>query len=179
MKISHPYCYYVSTITDNNDVDKKYHDTQYGVSIDDDNELFGRLILEINQAGLSWHTILVKEHNFHRAYDAFSIEKVAAYSDKDIDRLMQDAGIIRNRLKIHAAIYNAQQIRAIQKAEGSFKNWIDRNAEVLGQDKVAWVKLFKKHFKFVGGEIVGEFLMSIGILEGAHDMNCPYLRRGA
>jgi DNA-3-methyladenine glycosylase I len=168
----HPYCAYVATITDPYDVDKKYHDYHYGVRIEDDNELFGRLVMEINQAGLSWRTILMKESGFRKAYHQFSIKKIAKYQEKDIVRLMNDVSIIRNRLKVNAAIYNAQQLLLIQKEFGSFRKWIDVNAKELQHDKHAWVKLFKKHFKFVGGEIVGEFLMSIGMLPGAHGKEC-------
>lgn len=176
MKLQHPYCSYVATITDSTDVDKNYHDNHYGVRIEDDGELFCRLVMEINQAGLSWHTILVKEKNFRKAYNNFNIKKVASYGDKDFERLMSDAGIIRNRLKINAAIYNAQQLLTIQKDYGSFRNWLDKKSEELKYDKTAWVKLFKKQFKFVGGEIVGEFLMSIGLLPGAHGTDCSYYK---
>ena len=108
-------------------VHRIYHDTAYGFPIEDDNELFGRLILEINQAGLSWTTILNKQKNFHRAYHKFSIGKVASYNEKEIDRLLNDAGIIRNRLKINAAIENAKTILALKKEFGSFKKWIDHH----------------------------------------------------
>ena len=148
---------------------KKYHDTQYGFPIEDDNELFGRLILEINQAGLSWTTILKKQEHFRKAYSAFNIKKVAAYGEKDRTRLLNDAGIIRNRLKVDAAIYNAQQILALQKEHGSFRAWIEAHHPL---EKVEWVKLFKKTFRFTGGEIVNEFLMSTGYLLGAHDDGC-------
>lgn len=170
--MSHPYCLYVSTLTDVTDVDKVYHDTQYGVPIEDDSELFCRLVMEINQAGLSWHTILMKEKQFRNAYSHFDIQKVAKYNEKDFERLMNDAGIIRNRLKIVATIYNAQQLLLIQKEYGSFREWLTLQGKTLCDDKEAWVKLFKKHFKFVGGEIVGEFLMSIGMLPGAHGKEC-------
>lgn len=172
MKLSHPYCDYVSKIVDESDVDKVYHDLHYGVRIEDDNELFCRLIMEINQAGLSWHTILVKEENFRKAYHNFHIKKVARYGEKDFERLMHDAGIIRNRLKINAAIYNAQKLLEIQKEYGSFRNWLDIQGDALCYDKSAWVKLFKKQFKFTGGEIVGEFLMSIDMLPGSHGYDC-------
>ncbi len=168
----HPYCAYVATISDRHDVDKVYHDHHYGVAIDDDNELFGRLLMEINQAGLSWRTILMKEKDFRKAYHNFTIKKVAMYKEKDITRLMNDAGIIRNRLKINAAIYNAGQILSIQKEWGSFKTWLDFHKKECGDDKKAWLKLFKKHFTFVGGEIVGEFLMSIGVFSGSHGKEC-------
>lgn len=164
------YCTYVNNLKEGEQPEHKhYHDTQYGFPIDNDDELFGRLILEINQAGLSWTTILKKADNFRKAYSNFSIQKIAEYSEKDFDRLMGDAGIIRNRLKINAAIHNANQIIAIQKEYGSFKRWLDQNK---GNDKTQWVKLFKKQFKFTGGEIVNEFLMSTGYLPGAHDENC-------
>lgn len=170
--MSHPYCAYVATIKDVNDVDKQYHDHQYGVSIHDDNELFCRLVMEINQAGLSWRTILVKENGFRKAYSGFDILKVSKYKEKDFERLMGDASIIRNRLKIAAAIHNANQLRMIQKEFGSFRGWLDIQAQECEQDKTLWVKLFKKNFKFVGGEIVGEFLMSIGMLPGSHGKEC-------
>ena len=147
-----------------------YHDTQYGFELFDDNALFGRLLLEINQAGLSWSTILKKSDNFYQAYDGFIIEKVAAYDDVDRQRLMNDAGIVRNRLKINAAIVNANRIIEIQQQYGSFKQWLDKHRHYT---KSEWTKLFKKTFVFTGGEIVNEFLMSIGYLEGAHDLDCP------
>lgn len=176
----HPYCEYVSNIEDENDVDKIYHDLHYGVPIYDDNELFCRLVMEINQAGLSWHTILVKEKNFRNAYHNFDIKKVSKYGEKDFVRLMNDAGIIRNRLKINAAIYNAKKLVDIQKESGSFRSWLDAEDKKLKNLKIKdknllkkeWVKIFKKNFKFVGGEIVGEFLMSIDMLPGAHDKSC-------
>jgi DNA-3-methyladenine glycosylase I len=152
------------------DLHKRYHDHHYGFPILDDNELYGRLIMEINQAGLSWETILKKEHNFRKAYDQFNIQSVAAYTDTDAERLMQDAGIIRNRLKIQAAIINAQKILQIQEEFGSFLQWLHHHKH---NNKKEWVQLFKKTFKFTGGEIVGEFLMSIGMLPGAHDEDCP------
>jgi DNA-3-methyladenine glycosylase I len=148
---------------------KKYHDNHYGFPIHDDNELFGRLIMEINQAGLSWETILKKEESFRSAYDNFNIVKVAAYSEKDRERLLQDAGIIRNKLKVNAAIENAKTILGLQKEFGSFEKWLEANHP---KTKEEWVKLFKRTFRFTGGEIVGEFLMSIGFLPGAHDSDC-------
>lgn len=148
---------------------KKYHDTQYGFPIESDDELFGRLILEINQAGLSWTTILKKQDSFRKAYSKFSIKKVAGYGEKDRERLLNDPGIIRNRLKVEAAIHNAQQILLLQKEHGSFKAWIEFHHPM---DKAEWVKLFKKTFRFTGGEIVNEFLMSTGYLPGAHSAEC-------
>ena len=148
---------------------KAYHDHHYGFPIENDDELFGRLIMEINQAGLSWETILKKEAGFRKAYHNFSIKKVAAYSDKDRERLLGDAGIIRNRLKIDAAIENAKTVLTLQKEFGSFQNWLKSHHP---KTKEEWIRLFKKTFRFTGGEIVGEFLMSIGYLPGAHAEDC-------
>jgi DNA-3-methyladenine glycosylase I len=155
-------------------VHQHYHDTEYGFPIYDDNLLFARLILEINQAGLSWETILKKKDNFFKAFDDFNIDKVARYTDKRKEKLMQDAGIIRNRLKIEATIDNAKKIKEIQKEFGSFKNWLDEHHP---RTKEEWVKLFKKTFRFTGGEIVNEFLMSCGYLPGAHDEDCPVYKK--
>lgn len=151
-----------------------YHDNFYGFPIEEDDELFERLILEINQAGLSWDTILKKQENFKKAYKNFNIKKVAAFTEKDFERLMNDAGIIRNRLKINAAIENAKRILQIQKEFGSFKNWIDHHHP---KTKEEWVKIFKKTFKFTGGEIVNEFLMSTGHLPGAHIESCTIFKK--
>ena len=153
-----------------------YHDHQYGFPIHDDDELFARLILEINQAGLSWETILKKQEGFRKSYHQFRISKVASYSEKDRERLMNDAGIIRNRLKINAAIENAKTISHLQKQHGSFERWIELQHPL---SKEEWVKLFKKTFRFTGGEIVGEFLMSIGVLPGAHDKDCAIFNKVA
>lgn len=151
-----------------------YHDHQYGFPIEDDNELFARLVLEINQAGLSWTTILKKKDNFYKAFDNFDIDKVAAYKEKKIEKLLNDAGIIRNRLKVNAAIENAKTIKGIQKEHGSFKNWIDSHHPLTKEE---WVKLFKKTFRFTGGEIVNEFLVSTGYLPGAHIEKCPIYKK--
>lgn len=149
---------------------KNYHDNHYGFPLHDDNELFCRLIMEINQAGLSWETILKKEVSFRKAYSNFDIKKVAAYTEEDRERLLADAGIIRNRLKVNAAIENAKTILTLQKEFGSFDKWLEHHHP---KTKEEWVKLFKKTFRFTGGEIVNEFLMSIGYLSGAHSRSCP------
>jgi DNA-3-methyladenine glycosylase I len=153
-----------------------YHDTQYGFPLQRDEELFGRLILEINQAGLSWTTILNKQENFTKAYHGYDIKRIARYGEKDRARLLADAGIIRNRLKVDAAIHNAQAVVALQKEHGSFKAWLDNHHP---KSKEEWVKLFKKTFRFTGGEIVNEFLMSTGYLPGAHERDCPVYARVA
>jgi DNA-3-methyladenine glycosylase I len=162
------YCEFVSKL-DLSNVHRIYHDTEYGFTIDDDNELFERLILEINQAGLSWTTILNKKEGLKKAYDNFDIKKVAAYNEKDRERLMNTPEIIRNRLKINAAIHNAQIIIGLQKEFGSFKNWLDLHKKI---SKDEWIKLLKKTFKFTGGEIVNEFLTSTSYLPGAHIDSC-------
>ena len=163
------YCEFVADL-DSTNVHKIYHDTQYGFPIGNDNELFGRLLLEINQAGLSWTTILNKQNNFRKAYSAFNIQKVANYNKKDIEKLLKNSGIIRNKLKVNAAIYNANKILVIQMEFGSFKLWLKKNNNL---SLVKWVKLFKQTFKFTGPEITREFLISTGIVKGAHTINCP------
>jgi DNA-3-methyladenine glycosylase I len=147
-----------------------YHDREYGFPLRDDDELFGRLLLEINQAGLSWLTILQKKDGFRAAYDGFSVDRVASYGEAERTRLLADAGIIRNRLKVDAAIHNARTILELRESHGSFAAWLEAHHP---RKKAEWVALFKKTFRFTGGEITGEFLMSIGYLPGAHDPECP------
>jgi len=167
------YCDVVKLMEKGN-VHVHYHDHEYGFPIDDDNELFARLILEINQAGLSWTTILKKKDNFYKAFDGFDIDKVSRYKEKQITRLLNDSGIIRNKLKVNAAIENAKAIKALQKEFGSFKNWLHHHHP---KTKEEWMKLFKATFKFTGGEIVNEFLVSTGYLPGAHIEACPVYKR--
>ncbi|MBL0154903.1 MAG: DNA-3-methyladenine glycosylase I [Chitinophagaceae bacterium] len=167
------YCSYVAG-AGKDSVHKDYHDREYGFPINDDNLLFARLVLEINQAGLSWETILKKKDNFFRAFDQFELRKVARYTDKKKASLMLDAGIIRNRLKIEAAIHNAGIILQIQKEHGSFRQWLDHHHP---KTKEEWVKLFKQSFRFTGGEIVNEFMMSTGYLPGAHTADCPIYKK--
>ena len=167
------YCEYIASLEQDN-VHRIYHDTQYGFPIESDNELFCRLTLEINQAGLTWTTILNKQDNFRKAYSNFDLKVVAHFSDTDVKRLLTDSGIIRNKLKINAAIHNANKIVELQKSFGSFKNWLDQN-HPLPMDQ--WVKLFKKTFKFTGGEITKEFLISTGYMKGAHITSCPIFKK--
>lgn len=151
-----------------------YHDTEYGFPLADDDALFERLILEINQAGLSWELMLKRRESFRRAYHGFAIAKVARYGKRDIARLLADPGVIRNRLKIEAAIANARKIVTLAAEHGSFAAWIAAQHPLA---KLEWVKLFRKTFRFAGPEIVGEFLMSIGYLPGAHRETCPVYKR--
>lgn len=153
------------------DWNRIYHDTEYGFPLASDDELFERLMLEINQAGLSWLTILKKREAFRNAYAGFSIERVAAFTEHDRARLLADAGIIRNKLKVNAAIENARRIREL---DGGFRQWLDAR-HPLPLD--AWCKEFKRTFVFTGGEIVREFLLSTGYLAGAHDDECPVGRK--
>lgn len=149
---------------------RAYHDTEYGFPARDDVVLFERLILEINQAGLSWDLMLKKRDGFRKAYAGFDIDRVAAFNDADRARLLADTGIVRNRLKVDAAIDNARRLQAIRAGHGSFAAWLDAHHPL---PKAEWVKLFKKTFRFTGGEIVGEFLMSLGYLPGTHHPDCP------
>jgi DNA-3-methyladenine glycosylase I len=165
------YCEYV-LLNPQDTLNKTYHDTQYGFPIRDDNALFERLVLEINQAGLSWITILKKADNFRRAYDRFDVDVVASYGAEDRARLLADVGIIRNRLKVDAAIENARRIQGLRADHGSFSGWLDMNHPLTRE---AWTRLFRKTFVFTGGEIVGEFLLSTGYLPGAHEETCPVL----
>lgn len=169
------YCNFIASLQKGDQqVHRLYHDTQYGFPIDTDDELFCRLVLEINQAGLSWTTILNKQETFRSAYHHFNIKKIAAYSEKDRERLMNNPGIIRNRLKINAAIENAKTILGLQKEFGSFKAWLAHHHPKTREE---WTKLFKTTFRFTGGEIVNEFLMSAGYLPGAHDAGCPVYKK--
>jgi DNA-3-methyladenine glycosylase I len=151
-----------------------YHDGEYGFPSRDDAVLFERLVLEINQAGLSWLTVLKKRPAFAAAYAGYDLERVARFGARDIARLMADEGIIRNRLKIEAGIENARRILGLRETAGSFAQWLDAH-HPLPKDE--WVRLFRATFRFTGGEIVGEFLMSLGYLPGAHVETCPVYRR--
>ncbi len=156
-----------------NPIHEYYHAKEYGFPVDDDDVLFERLALEISQAGLSWELMLKKRAGFNKAFKNFDVDKVARFGKRDIERLLKDAGIVRNRLKIEAVIHNARVIKEIQKKHGSFVVWLNlhSNERLPLKD---WVKLFKKQeFKFVGGEIMKEFLQSIGHLPSPHDKMCP------
>jgi DNA-3-methyladenine glycosylase I len=151
-----------------------YHDREYGFPIRDDAALFERLALEINQAGLSWLTILKKRESFHAAFEGFDVARVAAYGQRERTRLLRNEGIIRNRLKVEAVIENARRLMSIRESHGSFAEWLDSHHPMTKEE---WVKLFKKTFLFTGGEITGEFLISTGYLPGAHIRECPVYRR--
>jgi DNA-3-methyladenine glycosylase I len=147
-----------------------YHDREYGFPIADEAALFERLLLEINQAGLSWELMLKKRDGFRRAYDGFDVDRVAEYGDRERARLLADPDIIRNRLKVNAAIENARVIRAMRDSHRGFAGWLAAHHPLRKED---WVKLFRKTFRFTGGEITGEFLASIGYLPTPHRPDCP------
>jgi len=151
-----------------------YHGTEYGFPAEEESVLFERLMLEINQAGLSWATILKKRAAFRAAFSDFAVDRVAAFGPAEIDRLLADPGIIRNRLKIEAAIENARRIQALRQSHDSFALWL---AAHHPRSPEAWTQLFRRTFRFTGGKIVGEFLMSIGYLPGAHEPDCPVFAR--
>lgn len=153
-----------------------YHSKEYGFPIRNDARLFERLALEINQAGLSWLTILKKRQNFFEAFDGFDVDRVAEYGKRERARLLGNEGIIRNELKINAVIENARRIVLIRESHGSFARWLDAHHPLTKEE---WVKLFKKVFLFTGGEITGEFLLSTGYLPGAHVETCPVYERVA
>jgi DNA-3-methyladenine glycosylase I len=147
-----------------------YHDTEYGFPVESESVLFERLTLEIFQAGLSWLIVLKKRDSLNNAFRNFDVDQVANFNQNDISRLREDTSIIRNKLKIEATIYNARTIISFRNSHGGFKNWLKDNHPRSKED---WCKIFKKNFIFTGGEIVGEFLMSIGYLSGAHQQTCP------
>jgi len=153
-----------------------YHEREHGFPASDEAVLFERLLMEINQAGLSWLTVLQKRENFRTAYAGFDVDRVAAFGEADRARLLADPGIVRNRLKVNAAIENARRVQLLRGSHGGFAAWLDAHHP---RPKPDWVTLFKKTFVFTGGEITGEFLMSLGYLPGAHQAGCPVLDRVA
>jgi DNA-3-methyladenine glycosylase I len=155
-------------------VHASYHDTEYGFPRREEPVLFERLVLEIMQAGLSWELVLKRRAAMARAFAGFDLDRVAAMGAADEARLLADPGIIRNRLKVAAVIENARRIKALRASHGGFAGWLDAHHP---RAKAEWVKLFRRTFLFTGGEIVGEFLMSLGYLPGAHAPDCPVAAR--
>ena len=160
------YCEFAAT----DPLHRPYHDREYGFHVGEDAALFERLVMEINQAGLSWSTVLRKRRALRQAYGEFDVDVVAAYGEPDRVRLLNDAGIVRNRLKVNAAIENARRVVRLRGEFGSFAGWLSHHHPL---EKEEWVRLFKRTFLFTGGEIVGEFLKSTGYLPGAHQTGCP------
>ena len=151
-----------------------YHEREYGFPVRSDAVLLERLTLEIAQAGLSWLTILKKREAFFRAFEGFEPVVVARYGARERRRLLADAGIVRNRLKVDAIIENARRIVEFQGSYGSFAAWLDAHHP---RSLAGWCSLFRESFRFTGGEIVGEFLRSTGYLPGAHSPRCPVFNR--
>jgi len=151
---------------------ESYHDKEWGLPVKDDATLFEFLILETFQAGLSWITILKKRENFRKAFDHFDYKKIATYDQRKIDALLQDAGIIRNRLKINATVSNAQAFIQVQKEFGSFKikNYKDAPANTELSDALS-KDLKKRGFKFVGSTVVYAHMQATGMVND-HEVNC-------
>jgi DNA-3-methyladenine glycosylase I len=162
------------------DLYRDYHDNEWGTPVYEDDKLFEFLVLETFQAGLSWHTILKKRDNFRKAFDQFNYKKIAQYGDAEIERLMQDAGIIRNRLKIKGTITNAIAFMETQKEFGSFSNYIwgftdgkpiDNSPKTLKDvpavneiSDVLSKDLKKRGFKFVGSTVVYAHMQATGMV---------------
>jgi DNA-3-methyladenine glycosylase I len=151
-----------------------YHDGEYGFPQRDESVLFERLALEIMQAGLSWELVLKRREGMRLAFAGFDVDAVAAMGPGEEARLLANPAIIRNRLKVAAVLANARRVQALRDSHGGFAAWLDAHHP---RDKAAWVKLFKTTFLFTGGEIVGEFLLSLGYLPGAHAADCPVAAR--
>lgn len=170
-----------------NDLAIRYHDEEWGVPLHDDAKLFEFLILEGAQAGLSWDTILRKRENYRKAFDSFNVNRVARYTDKRIEKLLQDEGIIRNRLKVAAAVSNAKEFLKVQKEFGSFDKYVW--AFVGGKPIVNKWKLTgqvpatspvsdaiskdmkKRGFKFVGSTIIYAHMQATGMVND-HLVSC-------
>jgi DNA-3-methyladenine glycosylase I len=168
-----------------------YHDNEWGVPCHDDAGLFERLMLEGFQAGLSWSTILNKRENFRAAFDNWDATRIAAYGPTDLERLLADQGIVRNRLKVAGAVRNAGAFLAIQRSEGSFDGFIWRFARSPGQPvPLTWKDvpaktpesdamsraLLKAGFTFVGSTICYAFMQSVGMVND-HRADCPARER--
>jgi len=168
--VSQRYC----AVAPGDPVHSAYHDTEYGFPVANESALFERLVLEINQAGLSWATILRKRQNFRAAYRGFEVDAVAGFGSADVARLLADAGIIRNRKKVDAAIENARRLVGLRSSHGGFHAWLEAHHPRPGED---WTRLFRKTFVFTGPLVVEEFLLSTGYLPGAHTARCPVFAR--
>ena len=170
-----------------NDEMKEYHDKEWGVPVHDDFLLFEFLILEGAQAGLSWNTILQKRENFRKAYDNFDFKKIAIYNEKKIEELLNNSGIIRNRLKIEACITNAKTLLKVREEFGSFSNYIwkfvndtpvinkfntleELPAKTEQSERIS-KDLKKRGFKFVGPTIIYSFMQAVGMTND-HTIDC-------
>ena len=171
----------------NHELEREYHDAEWGVPVYDDATIFEFLILETFQAGLSWITILRKRENFRAAFDAFDYQKIARYNQDKIDSLLQNTGIVRNKLKIHATITNAQNFIKIQEEFGSFskyiwsfvggkpiknsvKNYKEAPPTTAISDAIS-KDLKKRGFKFVGSTVIYAHMQATGMVND-HEINC-------
>ena len=166
---------------------EEYHDSEWGVPVKNDDTLFEFLVLETFQAGLSWITILRKRENFRAAFDGFDYKKIAEYNQDKIDSLLQDAGIIRNKLKVHATVSNAQAFMKIQEEFGSFskyiwgfvdgkpiknqvKNYKEAPPTTTLSDAIS-KDLKKRGFKFVGSTVMYAYMQAVGMVND-HEVTC-------
>ncbi len=170
-----------------NDIAVRYHDEEWGVPLHDDHKLFEFLILEGAQAGLSWDTILRKRENYRKAFDGFDVNKVARYTDKKIEKLLQDEGIIRNRLKVTSAVTNARAFLKVQNEFGSFDKYIwsfvdgkpivnkwkeTSQIPAMSKESDAISKDMKKRgFNFVGSTIMYAHMQATGMVND-HLVRC-------
>ena len=170
----------------NNDLYIKYHDTEWGIPSYDDNYLYEMLLLESFQAGLSWECILNKRENFRSSFDNFDYQKIALYDNNKINELMNNQGIIRNRLKINAAINNAKIFIDIQREWGSFSKYIwhfTGNKQIINENDIFITTsklsdeiskdLSKRGMRFVGSTIIYSYLQAIGVIND-HELKCQY-----
>ena len=154
-------------------IHNQYHKNEYGINPIKDKLFFEALVLEINQTGLSWDLILKKRNHIKLAFENYNLNKISNYNKKNLDCLLSNNKIIRNKRKIIAIIYNSKIFIEIIKDNGSFKNWMDKNkSKSLDQ----WIQLFKKKFKFTGPSVTEEFLIATGYISGAHDLDCIYYK---
>jgi DNA-3-methyladenine glycosylase I len=152
----------------------QYHDEEFGEPLDNDDDLFERLSLEIFQAGLNWRLILQKREAFRKAFAGFSVDAVAAFTEEDILRLLADKGIIRNRLKVLATIENARRAQKIAAEYGSFAAYVGQ----LNGSPDEMHRELKRKFAFIGPKIAESFLQSVGKLEPWHEPECWKYKRG-
>jgi DNA-3-methyladenine glycosylase I len=174
------------------DLYKNYHDKDWGVPVHDDVKLFEMLNLEAAQAGLSWHTILVKRENYRNAFDSWDVIKISQYTDKKIEKLLQNPGIVRNKLKINSTITNAKAFLSVQKEFGSFDHYIwqfvnhrpiinhwkemkelpakTKESDAMSKD------LLGRGFKFVGSTICYAYMQAVGLVDD-HLISC-WKRKG-
>jgi DNA-3-methyladenine glycosylase I len=166
---------------------EQYHDMEWGVPVKDDDTLFEFLVLETFQAGLSWITILRKRENFKAAFDQFDYNKIAHYKQSKIETLLQDAGIVRNKLKVHGTVTNAQLFMKVQEEFGSFskyiwgfvdgkpvknevKNYKQAPPTTALSDAIS-KDLKKRGFKFVGSTVIYAYMQAVGIVND-HEVDC-------